>query len=1086
MFASSCLRQLQYRCFGRPSRNRRAKAAMLRRRLLPTLEVLEDRTLLSSYIASNPSQLIADINQANANGGQNTITLGATIQLSSVNNYTNGLETISGNGLPVIAVGDQLTILGAGYTIERSTASGTPAFRLFDVASGASLNLQNLTLQGGLAQGIMTTDTAAEGGAVYSAGELTLKNVTVTGNQAEGVNGSQAFSSYGGPESSPINAAGGGLYVAAGSVTLTNDTFSGNYAQGGRGLGGVSGGAYGANGGPGGSATGGAVYVAAGSVTLTNDTLSGNHAQGGTGGPGGTSKGLAGNGGNGGSAAGGGVYAAAGSVTLTNDTLSGNYAQGGSGGQGGNANLSVGNGGNGGNGSNATAGGLYIGNATITLANTLIATNQVMPGAGGAGGAEGSNGALNGAHNGSSGSAGSASDSDISGNVTSSDGDLIGNGSGSNLSNGSNVGIGEIEDLVGTAANPINPQLGPLQNNGGPTQTMALLSGSPAIGAGDPNAPGVPATDQRGYSRIDGINIDIGAFEYGASPASTDLSVSDYAPVGVAAGGQITYTVTVTNNGPSAQSNVTLTDSLSANTTDAGLAMPGGWGGWSATTPFGDGGTVTAWIASLASGASATFTLTVQVNNSTPAGTAISNTASVGPLTGDPNPANNSATVSTLVNPVSDFSFESLALAAGSFQYNPTGSPWTFSGNAGIESNGSAWSAANAPDGTQAAFLQTGTSGAAGQISQTVTLNPGIYSISFWAAQRPGYAVNPIQVQVDGQNVGSPISPTSTSWGQYQTVSFTITSAGSHTIALVSTTPNNGDNDSFIDEVSLSPEPIRDSSFESPALAAGSFQYNPTGSPWTFSGNAGIESNGSAWSAANAPDGTQAAFLQTGTSGAAGQISQTVNLNPGTYYISFWAAQRPGYAVNPIQVQVDGQSVGSPISPTSTSWATYQTPTFTIASAGLHTIAFVSTAPNTADYDSFLDAVSLVDPPPAAQVNLSNHYNKAGIVKDGSTFSGGLENGGNALSANWLGGSNNVVPASGQTIALPLGNYPSLWFLAVGENGNQPNLANIPSPLSVTDKSEYGNTLHAGSGLDWFWATYAGDSLNAKSADLWN
>ena len=54
-------------------------------------------------------------------------------------------------GLPVIAANDNLTIVGNGDTIERSTAAGTPAFRLFDVAAGASLTLQNLTLQGGLA-----------------------------------------------------------------------------------------------------------------------------------------------------------------------------------------------------------------------------------------------------------------------------------------------------------------------------------------------------------------------------------------------------------------------------------------------------------------------------------------------------------------------------------------------------------------------------------------------------------------------------------------------------------------------------------------------------------------------------------------------------------------------------------------------------------------------------------------------------------------------------------------------------------------------------------------------------------------------
>jgi hypothetical protein len=58
-----------------------------------------------------------------------------------------------------------------------------------------------------------------------------------------------------------------------------------------------------------------------------------------------------------------------------------------------------------------------------------------------------------------------------------------------------------------------NPGLGPLQNNGGPTQTMALLAGSPAIGHG--NNALAPATDQRGFTRLDlaGETTDIGAFE---------------------------------------------------------------------------------------------------------------------------------------------------------------------------------------------------------------------------------------------------------------------------------------------------------------------------------------------------------------------------------------------------------------------------------------------------------------------------------------------------------------------------------------------------------------------------------------------
>jgi hypothetical protein len=59
-----------------------------------------------------------------------------------------------------------------------------------------------------------------------------------------------------------------------------------------------------------------------------------------------------------------------------------------------------------------------------------------------------------------------------------------------------------------------DPKLGPLADNGGPTLTMALLSGSPAIDAGDTSA--APATDQRGFPRPAGLAADIGAFEYGS------------------------------------------------------------------------------------------------------------------------------------------------------------------------------------------------------------------------------------------------------------------------------------------------------------------------------------------------------------------------------------------------------------------------------------------------------------------------------------------------------------------------------------------------------------------------------------------
>ncbi len=73
------------------------------------------------------------------------------------------------------------------------------------------------------------------------------------------------------------------------------------------------------------------------------------------------------------------------------------------------------------------------------------------------------------------------------------------------------TGFGVSGDLTGTGSSPLNPMLGPLANNGGPTQTVALLSGSPAINTG--NNSGAPATDQRGVARPFGPEVDIGAFE---------------------------------------------------------------------------------------------------------------------------------------------------------------------------------------------------------------------------------------------------------------------------------------------------------------------------------------------------------------------------------------------------------------------------------------------------------------------------------------------------------------------------------------------------------------------------------------------
>jgi hypothetical protein len=99
-----------------------------------------------------------------------------------------------------------------------------------------------------------------------------------------------------------------------------------------------------------------------------------------------------------------------------------------------------------------------------------------------------------------------ATDPDIKGPVTLADHDLIGNSSGSS---GISNGVGG--NQVGSNASPIDPRLGPLQNNGGPTQTEALLPGSPALGQADNTK--APPTDQRGRPRNLKKPTDIGAFQ---------------------------------------------------------------------------------------------------------------------------------------------------------------------------------------------------------------------------------------------------------------------------------------------------------------------------------------------------------------------------------------------------------------------------------------------------------------------------------------------------------------------------------------------------------------------------------------------
>ncbi len=163
------------------------------------------------------------------------------------------------------------------------------------------------------------------------------------------------------------------------------------------------------------------------------------------------------------SGSGGAIYST-GSTTITSSTIAGNMADsdGFSGGDG---------------------GGIEVAGGTVTLTNTLVAGNSV---------------------------GGSGTGPDCSGTVTSAGNNLIGNSTACTI--GSEMG----SDKVGTGGSPIDPMLGALVANGGPTKTRALLSGSPAINTG---ACASLSTDQRGTPRPQGAACDIGAFEVYASAA---------------------------------------------------------------------------------------------------------------------------------------------------------------------------------------------------------------------------------------------------------------------------------------------------------------------------------------------------------------------------------------------------------------------------------------------------------------------------------------------------------------------------------------------------------------------------------------
>jgi hypothetical protein len=358
-------------------------------RFRPQLEALEDRMLPSTYYAATASDLIADIKATNLHGGANTIVLTAPTSspyvLTAVDNSTDGptgLPVISGGGKKVAA--DTLTIVGNGDTIEKPIF-GPTTFRLFDVALGASLTLEDLTLQNGSAFG---SGVSAEGGAILNQGVLSLEGVTVQNNSATGYSADQTTLSKNVSAATGADAQGGGIWsdgtlflqdFTLPTGTVLHTILQNNYAQGGYGGSFFKGGTV--EGASGGQGLGGALYLAGGTAGLTNAALTNvsfiyNSAFGGNGGD---NFGFN-NGGNAGAAFGGAVdIADAGTVVMNRITLENNVAVGGNGGF-----SSVAMGGAGGNASGgavSVTGGLKAG--TVSMSGMFFQGNIAVGGSGG-------------------------------------------------------------------------------------------------------------------------------------------------------------------------------------------------------------------------------------------------------------------------------------------------------------------------------------------------------------------------------------------------------------------------------------------------------------------------------------------------------------------------------------------------------------------------------------------------------------------------------------------------------------------------------------------------------------------------------
>jgi len=474
-------------------------------------------SLREAIIAANTDNAV---DGCAAGNGEDVIAFGASLPSPAV-----FVLTEAGSGEDGAITGDldvtgALTIIGAGAG--NTILDGNQADRLIEVRPGARLMISDVTLRNG-------NPGPAEGGGILvdATAALTLTRSAVTLNSAAAGGGIASYGRFAAEDSTIRGNLGGGLRSDGGSTKLTQVDVVNNMGAAGisnenQAVLEVDGGAVSDN-------QGGGIYNAVSRAVLNNVAIIGN-----------TGSGLLNTG------------QSLSPVTLLHSTVMSNTAASGAGvnniGIGATAEIRDTN--IQGNVASGAGGGVYN-SGTMTIHESLIALNRARSG----GGIDHSGYTLdltnvtlsgNTAQDNGGGLYSRASTTlksvTFTGNVTASpqtgssifnDGASLAIGNtivanpgaadncfnsegvivslGHNIDSGNSCGLAGAGDQVNT-----DPRLGPLQDNGGPTATHALLQDSPAIDHGDNVL--CPATDQRGVSRPQGANCDIGAFEQASVP----------------------------------------------------------------------------------------------------------------------------------------------------------------------------------------------------------------------------------------------------------------------------------------------------------------------------------------------------------------------------------------------------------------------------------------------------------------------------------------------------------------------------------------------------------------------------------------